>query len=281
MGGGGERGRGARWRGAEGPGGREAGRGRRRGQSGARLQRGDDVLRLVVEHAGRLAREADERGGLAVRLREVVVELEELVRQRLHLHQLALHHLLDDRRQQLHHPHVAQPRQQHRRAREEEVSREDGDLVAVDAVGGARAAARVGEVDHVVVQQAGRVDHLGNLREARLTRVGLHATRRGSRREEHDGGTEALARQLEEVLRDARQHRMVAAHQLLQRAVQRPQLVGDEAEGVGHRRRCRLSHDDPHGRALVLVVLDGQRRAADERPRTAQRRGQPAARAGE
>ena len=141
------------------------------------------------------------------------------------LHELALHHLLDHRREQLHHLHVAQPRQQHRRAREQKVAGEHRDLVAVDPVRGLGAAARVGEVDDVVVQQAGGVDHLGDLREPYLacTRR-LTADGRGGR-EQHQSRAEALAGELEKMLCHARQHRMVAAHQLAQRSVQRLQMV--------------------------------------------------------
>ena len=73
-----------------------------------------------------------------------------------------------------------------------------------------------------------------------------------------------LARELEEVLRDAREHRVIAAHQVAQRAVERPQLVGDQLERVRHGLGRHLAHDDRERRRLRdRVVGDGLDLRAD------------------
>jgi hypothetical protein len=78
----------------------------------------------------------------------------------LHLHDLALDEVLDRRRHELDGLEAAQPCEVDRRPREQEIARENGKLVAKDLVHRRHATPRVGLVDHVVVQQTCRVDHL-------------------------------------------------------------------------------------------------------------------------
>ena len=74
----------------------------------------------------------------------------------------------DDGREELDDLDVAEPREIQRRAREEEVAREDRQLVAVHRVERLHAAAHLAVVHHVVVQQRRGVDHLRNLGQTLL-----------------------------------------------------------------------------------------------------------------
>ena len=125
------------------------------------------------EEGGTLARERHQRRRLAVRLGQVVLEGQPLLRRRLQLHDFPLHeglqrlgHLLSHRR----HPEA---RQRHRGAREQEIAGKHRRLGRVQLVHRLAASARVGTIEDVVVHQRRRVDHLGDRRQPLVLRSDL------------------------------------------------------------------------------------------------------------
>ena len=84
------------------------------------------------------------------------------------LEDLALDEVGDDARDELDDLVVAEARERGGRAAEEEVAAEDGELVAEGGGAGGDAAAEVGAVDDVVVEEGRDVDHLDDLGEAEL-----------------------------------------------------------------------------------------------------------------
>ena len=88
-----------------------------------------------------------------------------------------------------------------------------------------------------------------------LARVGRLAARCRRRSEKYNGRAKALTHQLEEVLRHAREHRMLTAHEVLERRLQGPQLAGHHCEWVWKRRGRLLAKDNAHRRLLLGIVL--------------------------
>ena len=266
---------------------------------------GVGVEGVLGEQCGRLARERHQRRRLAVRFGEVVLEGEALLGGRAQLHDLALHERLERARHLLRHLGVLEAREGDRRAREEIVAREDGRLVRVELVDGLGAAPRVGGVEDVVVHQRRRVDHLGDRRQGELLPVPLGAlavrVRRRTLRprvvrlrgrlthQQHDHRAHALplprVPRAEEVLRRLHQRLLVGAQLVAHAARERRNVVGDERERVGGRRRVRrhgvravplqadrveVAHHLRHVRALnylgLLLVRRRQRCAAARPP---------------
>ena len=217
-----------------------------------RRERGAHLGRVPAQHRARLAREADERGRLAVRLVQVVVPVEQRLARLGRLHQLARHHLVDDLRHQPHHLVVAQPREQHRRARKQKVAAEHSRLGAVELVHRRLAAPRVRTVNHVIVHQRRHVDHLDNLCEP-LLRCACRLTAVGSgRRQQHYRRSERLSGLLEEVLGRLGQHGLLARDEADHRLLQWLQRWLDELKGIWQSGpRAQL---DVHGRVTTLVV---------------------------
>mmetsp|Transcript_10047 Transcript_10047/g.25014 ORF Transcript_10047/g.25014 Transcript_10047/m.25014 type:complete len:368 (+) Transcript_10047:451-1554(+) len=262
----------------------------------AELLGGDDhvaVERVVAQQGGRLARVGHERGGLAVRLGQVVLKREALLLARLELHELALHQRLEGLGHLAHHLRAPQLGERHRGAREEEVAREHRRLVGVLLVHGEAAAAGVGRVQDVVVNERRRVDDLGDRCEPPLPiRVRLeHLLRsagdlRRTPHEQHDDRAHALAlarvARAEEVLGGVRQALVLRLQLRAHLQAQRRELLLDERKRVDvrgsilrdlvasvvpevdrgelahHVRRVRVL-DDLHVRKLV--VLSGYRTA--------------------
>ena len=83
------------------------------------------------------------------------------------------------------------------------------------------AAPRVGHVDDVIVQQRCRVDHLCDLRELLLLRIAWPAAVGRHRCEQHERRPEALSGEVEKLLRDTREYRVLAADEVAQQLVQR------------------------------------------------------------
>ena len=63
-----------------------------------------------------------------------------------------------------------------RTARQQKVAREHSDFVAVDPVRSLGTAASVSQIDHIIVQQARRMDHFRDLCQSSLVRIGQRAT---------------------------------------------------------------------------------------------------------
>ena len=241
---------------------------------------GVGVEGVLGEQCGRLARERHQRRRLAVRFGEVVLEGEALLGGRAQLHDLALHERLERARHLLRHLGVLEAREGDRRAREEIVAREDGRLVRVQLVDGLGAAPRVGGVEDVVVHQRRRVDHLGDRRQGELLPVPLGAlavrVRRRTLRprvvrlrgrlthQQHDHRAHALplprVPRAEEVLRRLHQRLLVGAQLVAHAARERRNVVGDERERVGGRRRVRR-----HGVRAVPLQADRAEVAHDLR----------------
>ena len=148
------------------------------------LKRQTEVSAVVVRMAGRLrvvpAEEhdglgavGDERRGFEVRLLKVVIEGHEPLGFGGHLHNLSRHQVLEDPRQQLDDLRVAQRRKRDGRAREQEIAREDRQLVPNLQVQRPQTASRRGAVQHVVVQKTRDVDELGDLSQPLLSPPGV------------------------------------------------------------------------------------------------------------
>ena len=93
-----------------------------------------------------------------------------MLRNLVHLQNLPLDEVVDHAGDELDDLALAETGERGARASQEEVPAEDGVLVAKGGRSGRRAATQVRVVDHVVVQQRRDVDHLDDLREARLRR---------------------------------------------------------------------------------------------------------------
>mmetsp|Transcript_8830 Transcript_8830/g.33338 ORF Transcript_8830/g.33338 Transcript_8830/m.33338 type:complete len:229 (-) Transcript_8830:217-903(-) len=151
---------------------------------------------------------------------------------RPHLHDLSLHQMLDHRREQLHGLQVAEAGQRDGGPRQQEVAGQDGHLVAEHPIDRRRASPRVRLVDHVVMEQRRRVDHLCNLRQPPLSIADLAAAA-GRRHQQHHRGPDFLAAiQREEVLRARLQHRVVRPQEMLDALAQRHDVALHQAEGI-------------------------------------------------
>lgn len=135
--------------------------------------------------------------------------------------------MLDDGGEQLDHLEVLETREGHGRARQQEVSTQDRQLVAEHLVDRGGASPRRSLVDHVIVEETGRVNHLGDLREAallrghqlRLTRPPLRV--QSIRDGKHHHRTNLLATiHLKEVLCTRLEHWMVRSKKVFDAARQ-------------------------------------------------------------
>mmetsp|Transcript_28809 Transcript_28809/g.59018 ORF Transcript_28809/g.59018 Transcript_28809/m.59018 type:complete len:209 (-) Transcript_28809:640-1266(-) len=116
-----------------------------------RRQRDVRVDAVAAEDGARLARVADERRGFVVALPQVVRHLESVLRCTLYLHDLALHERVESRRHDLHHIHTLELGEEHRRPRQEVVTRQHCHFVAVHFVDRLATSPRVGLVEHIIV----------------------------------------------------------------------------------------------------------------------------------
>mmetsp|Transcript_2470 Transcript_2470/g.9008 ORF Transcript_2470/g.9008 Transcript_2470/m.9008 type:complete len:218 (-) Transcript_2470:554-1207(-) len=152
---------------------------RRRGGRAPRAAERQSVARARVER--RLGLGGGEVGGRQSRLVAVGGRLLRRGVGGLDLHDLARDERVQRARHHLDDFRVLQLGEQHRRAREEVVAGEDGDLVGVHFVDGVASPTRIRVVQDVVMDQGSDMDHLRDLPEARLP-PGHERARLGRRR---------------------------------------------------------------------------------------------------
>ena len=181
-------------------------------------------------HAADAARRREQRGGLALDRRGVVllgaVDVEEV----LQLEHLAAAQLADRRREQRGDV-GAERRRQRRRPGEQEVAGEDGHDVAPARVHARHAAAGLGLVDHVVVVERPEVHELARPPPPVTASSVAAAARppvRGVGGAQGEGRPEALAAGADEVGGDLGEERIGRADRFAQRGVD-PLEVGGRA----------------------------------------------------
>ncbi len=194
---------------------------------GEALERRQRRLVGAGQQAHAAAGRDQQRGGLPLDDPQVVVET--VVGERRHL-ELEHFPLADGGGRLGHQPGelgAARARQQAQHARQHEVARHDADDVAVAPEGGLGAAARVGVVDQVVVQQRGRVEQLH--RQRRL-HGRLFVGRQQLAGEEGEGWTEALAARRHEVVADRLDEGDVRGQLLREALLEAAKVGGDDVE---------------------------------------------------
>ena len=155
-------------------------------------------LAHIREHRAQAHGDAEEARGLAID-QVVVLGFGDQAAEGLGLQQLALDHLLGEADEQVEHLEVALLERDAEGLHVEPVAGEHAAGVAPGGVGGGPAAAGVGRVDDVVVDQGGGVDHLhyGAQPDAATAAIAKSA-----RRQQQQGGPDALAAAFAQVAGD-------------------------------------------------------------------------------
>ena len=153
----------------------------------------------------------------------------------LELEQLALGHAADRVGEDPQDVEIAVLHDQRRGARVEVVAHEHGAAIAPERVRGRPAAAQLGEIDDVVVQQRRGVQQLDRRGDVDPARAGV-AAQLG--REQQQRRAHALAARVEHVIAERREHLARRRELLAHRALDEREVFGEplHRRGVGVRR---------------------------------------------
>ena len=201
------------------------------------------------QHGGQAAAGLEQLGGLGADHAQVGCLVERGVMHVHELQHLALRDHVGRVGQYLHHAHLAGVDHHLEGARVEEVAHQHAGGVAEHLVGGIAAAPQRRLVDHVVVQQRRGVDELDHGRQAVAARVGATQCAAG---QQQQGRAHTLAAGADDVLRDLADQRHVAVQAVLDHAVDRLHVGGDQGQGMrgGFGRRAQDGGPDDFVREL-------------------------------
>ena len=170
----------------------------------------------AAEHPGCAGAVGNQRRRFAIALFEIGLEALASVVAEQALADLPIGQIHDHPREQLHHLEIIEIGKVPTGLGKQKIASQHRNPVVEAAVNGIHPAAGGGPIHHVVVDQRGGVNHLGDLGQAPMARTEftIHGDRPG--KQQHDAGAQPLAPRCKQVLGSGLKNRMASPNQAAQ-----------------------------------------------------------------
>ena len=188
------------------------------------------------EHTSGACAVGNQRGGFAIALFDVGLEALTGVIAVQTLTDLTLSQVHDHAGEQLDHFEVIEVGQMPAGLSKEKIAGEHSNTAVEAAVDSGHTPACVGLIDHIVMDQGGGMDHLGDLRQAAMARTQLTGRVKRPCQQQDNARAQALTSGTEEVLSSSLKDRMTGANQVAQVTQKVLEIGLDGLKQLGNRR---------------------------------------------